>query len=452
MAHLTREDLEARVRAGDIETVVLAFPDLYGRLLGKRLDAHFFLEHPATHACDYLLTVDMGMEPVQGYRFANWEKGYGDFELAPDWRTLRAAAWLEKTAVILCDVISRDTHELVPVAPRSILRRQLERAAALGYEVMVGSELEYYVFRHSYREAEAAGYRGLEAAGWCIEDYHILQGTREEPLHGAVRRLLRESGIPLESTKGEWGRGQHELNLRYADALEMADRHVLFKQCLKETAERMGWSVTFMAKYDASQAGSSCHVHLSLWREGRNTFVGGRDYGPLHASEPFGWFLAGWIARAPDFMVFYAPTVNSYKRYRAGSWAPTRLSWARDNRTAAFRVVGREESLRIECRIPGADCNPYLCFAAAIASGLEGIERRLEPPPPYSGDSYRAADLPSLPRTLEEATERFASSAFVREALGDDVVEHYAHFYRTEQEAFHAAVTDWERRRYFEHI
>lgn len=453
MARLSRQELEAGVCAGDIETVILAFPDLYGRLLGKRLDARFFLEHsPGTHACDYLLTVGMDMEPVQGYRFANWEKGYGDFELAPDWSTLRRAAWLEKTALLLCDVVTRDTHEIVPVAPRSILRRQIERAAALGYQVMVGSELEYYVFRNSYREAESVGYSGLQPAGWYLEDYHILQGTRHEPLHAAVRRFLRDSGIPVESSKGEWGRGQHELNLRYAEALEMADRHVLFKQCLKETADRAGLSVTFMAKYDAAQAGSGCHVHASLWQQGRNAFRGERDYAALRASETLGRFLAGWIAHAPEFMVFYAPTVNSYKRYRAGSWAPTRLSWARDNRTAAFRVVGRDESLRIECRLPGADCNPYLCFAAAIASGLDGIERRLEPPPPYSGDSYRAYDLPSLPRTLEEAAECFASSAFVRQALGDEVVEHYAHFYRTEQEAFHAAVTDWERRRYFEQI
>lgn len=453
MADLSREELENRVRAGEIETVILAFPDLYGRLLGKRLDARFFLEHSAgAHACNYLLTVDMGMEPVQGYRFANWEKGYGDFELAPDWRTLRRAAWLEKTAVLVCDVAARDTHEPVCVAPRSMLRRQMERAAAMGYEVMAGSELEYYVFCNSYREAQTQGYSQLEPAGWYIEDYHILQGTRQEQLHAAVRRFLRESAIPVESTKGEWGCGQHELNLRYADALEMADRHVLFKQCLKETADRMGLSVTFMAKYDAAQAGSSCHVHLSLRQDGRNAFVGDRDYGPLCAGELFGRFLAGWIEHVPELMVFYAPTVNSYKRYRAGSWAPTRLTWTYDNRTAAFRVVGREQNLRIECRIPGADCNPYLCFAAAIASGLDGVERRLEPPPPYAGDSYRAAELPSLPHTLEEAVERFASSSFARQALGDEVVEHYARFYRTEQEAFHAAVTDWERRRYFEQI
>ena len=454
MSHLSLQELEARVQEGEIETVVLAFPDLYGRLLGKRLDARFFLEKAAegAHACNYLLTVDIGMEPVQGYRFANWQTGYGDFHLAPDLATLRTAAWLEKTAIVLCDLTTKDGEELIPVAPRSILRRQVQRAARMGYQVMVGSELEYYIFACSYREAAAAGYANLEQVGWYLEDYHILQGTREEEIHAAVRRLLNQSGVPVESTKGEWGRGQHELNLRYADALEMADRHVLFKQCLKETADRMGLSVTFMAKFDAAQAGSSCHVHSSLWREGRNAFAGDRNYGPVDASELFGWFLAGWIHHAPEFMVFYAPTVNSYKRYRAGSWAPTRLTWSYDNRTAAFRVVGRGQSLRIECRIPGADCNPYLCFAAAIASGLDGIERRREPPPAFTGDSYASTELPSLPRSLPAALDQFASSDFVRRVLGEEVVEHYAHFYRMEQEAFEAAVTDWERRRYFEQI
>ena len=454
MSHLSLEELEARVREGEIETVILAFPDLYGRLMGKRLDARFFLEKATEgiHACNYLLTVDMGMEPVQGYRFANWQTGYGDFRLAPDIRTLRRAAWLEKTAIALCDLTTAEGEEPIPIAPRSILRRQVQRAAEVGYQVMVGSELEYYIFACSYREAAAAGYTNLEQAGWYLEDYHILQGTREEEIHATVRRFLNESGVPVESTKGEWGRGQHELNLRYADALEMADRHVLFKQCLKETADRMGLSVTFMAKFDAAQAGSSCHVHTSLWHEGKNAFAGDRNYGPVQASDLFGWFLAGWIEHVPEFMVFYAPTVNSYKRYRAGSWAPTRLTWSYDNRTAAFRVVGRDESLRIECRIPGADCNPYLCFAAAIASGLDGMERRLAPPPAFSGDSYGAAGLAALPRSLPEAVERFASSDFVRRALGEEVVEHYAHFYRMEQEAFEAAVTDWERRRYFEQV
>ncbi len=452
---LTVDALRAAVEAGAIDTVLVTFTDLYGRQLGKRLDAGFFLENIAeagTHACNYLLTVDMNMDPAPGYRFANWEKGYGDFQLAADLSTLRAAAWLEKTAVVVCDVVDPQTHRLVELAPRSVLKRQIARAAGLGYRAMIGSELEYYIFRDSYREAAARQYQRLEPAGWYLEDYHVLQGTREEALNGAVRRYLSRSGVPVESSKGEWGRGQHELNLRFAEALEMADRHALFKQCLKETADGMGMSVTFMAKFDAAQAGSSCHVHCSLWRDGANAFPGEISLGPFQASDVFRWFLAGWIAHVPEFMVFYAPTVNSYKRFRAGSWAPTRLVWSYDNRTAGFRVVGHGPSLRIECRIPGADCNPYLCFAAALASGLDGLARRLEPPPMFSGDAYQAQDIQAVPATLRDAVALFESSAFVREALGPEVVEHYAHFFRLEQEAYDAAVTDWERTRYFEQI
>ena len=308
------------------------------------------------------------------------------------------------------------------------------------------------IFNTSYRQAASAGYAGLDPAGWYLEDYHVLQGTREEALNGAVRRHLAQSGIPVECSKGEWGKGQHELNLRYADALIMADRHVLLKQCLKEVADRLGMSVTFMAKYDASQAGSSCHVHLSLWRDGRSLMAGGGRLGPVQCSDVFQWFLGGWIAHVPEFMVFYAPTVNSFKRYRSGSWAPTRLAWSYDNRTSSFRVVGNGQSLRIECRIPGADCNPYLAFAAALASGLDGIARKIEPPPLFEGDAYAAKALPCIPPTLREAAGLFSSSPFVRETLGADVAEHYAHFFLVEQDAYDAAVTDWERKRYFEQI
>ena len=452
---LTRDELSRRVRAGQIETVLLVFTDHYGRFMGKRLDAEFFLDDAAkrgTHACDYLLTVDMEMEPVPGYRFSNWEKGYGDFHLVPDFATLRVASWLEKTALVLCDVKDEKTHRPVAQAPRSMLRRQIERAVAMGYRAMTGSELEYYIFNNTYRDAASTGYHGLEPAGWYLEDYHALQGAREEGFNGAARRHLRQSGIPVESSKGEWGLGQHELNVRYADILTMADRHAVFKQCLKEIADQMGISVTFMAKFSASQAGSSCHIHMSLWRKGQNAFAGTKRLGPVACSDTFRWFLGGWIAHAPEMMVFYAPTVNSYKRYQAGSWAPTRLAWSYDNRTAGFRVVGAGTSLRIECRIPGADCNPYLAFAAALASGLEGIEHRIEPPPIFEGDVYAAQHLPRVPRTLRDATELFATSAMATRVFGEDVVEHYLHFYRTEQDAYDKAVTDWERHRYFERI
>lgn len=451
---LSLDDLRRSVDDGRIDTVLLTFTDLYGRPLGKRLDAGFFLENAqqGTHVCDYLLTVDMNMDPVPGYQLASWERGYGDFRMVPDLATLRVASWLEKTALVLCDLTPRDSHALLAQAPRSILRRQVERAAAMGFQAMAGSELEYYSFNQSYRQAAAAGYASLEPAGWYLEDYHVLQGTREEALNGAVRRHLTQSGIPVECSKGEWGKGQHELNLRYSDALDMADRHVIFKQCLKEVADRLGMSVTFMAKFDSSQAGSSCHLHLSLWRDGESIMQGPSQLGPFCCSEVFRWFLGGWIAHVPEFMVFYAPTVNSYKRYRSGSWAPTRLAWSYDNRTASFRVVGKGPSLRIECRIPGADCNPYLCFAASLASGLDGIDQRTEPPPIFEGDMYAARAIPAIPATLRDATACFESSEFVRQALGAEVAEHYSHFFHTEQDAYDAAVTDWERRRYFEQI
>jgi glutamine synthetase len=408
--------------------------------------------HHGTHGCDYLLTTDMEMEPVQGYSFANWELGYGDFHLVPDLNTLRIASWLDKTAMVLCDVKSEKTHDFVAVAPRSILRKQIDAARRAGCKSCAASELEYYLFQNSYREAAADGYRDLEPAGWYLEDYHILQGTRTEPFTAAVRHHLKHSGVPVENSKGEWGLGQHELNIRYAEALEMADRHIVYKQCLKETAERMGLSVTFMAKFATDRAGSSCHIHFSLWRDGKNAFAGDGELGRIKCSELFRWFLGGWIAHVPDVMVFYASTVNSYKRYVDASWAPTRLAWSYDNRTGGFRVVGHDQSLRIECRIPGADCNPYLAFAASLASGLDGIAHKIEPPDIFTGDIYAAKHLPRVPHTLAEATSRFENSEFAKRVFGEDVVEHYTHFFRTEQAAFNSAVTDWERRRYFERI
>ncbi len=452
---LTREELGARVEQGSIDTVLVVFTDHYGRFMGKRFDARFFLEdglEHGSHACDYLLAVDMEMNPVPGYRFANWERGYGDFHMTPDLATLRVASWLDRSALVLCDVRDVKTHDLVTVAPRSILRRQVERAAAAGFSAKASSELEYYLHRDSYRDAARKGWRELDPAGWYLEDYHVLQGTRTEPFTAAVRRHLRDSGVPVENSKGEWGLGQHELNVRYAEALEMADRHCVYKQCLKEVADQLGMSVTFMAKPAAEQAGSSCHIHMSLWKDGKNAFPGAHALGAIRCSDVFRHFLGGWIAHAGDLMPFYAPTVNSYKRYQAGSWAPTRIAWSHDNRTAGFRVVGEGPSLRIECRIPGADVNPYLAYAAALASGLDGIAKKTEPPPAFRGDMYAAKELPQLPASLREAVDRFAASTIARDAFGADVVEHYVHFFRTELAAFDKAVTDWERQRYYERI
>ena len=306
--------------------------------------------------------------------------------------------------------------------------------------------------RGLYRDAAAKEYAGLEEAGWYAEDYHILQGTRNESFTAAVRNHLELSGVPVESSKGECGIGQHELNVHHAGALEMADRHVVYKQCLKEVADQMGVSVSFMAKIAAAQAGSSCHIHLSLWRDGVNAFAGDEQFGPVQCSSLFRWFLAGWLRYVPEVMVFYAPTVNSYKRYVEGSWAPTRIAWSHDNRTAGFRVIGEGQSLRIECRIPGADCNPYLALAAVLASGLQGIADKADPPPCASGDLYQASDSHRVPGTLAEAAELFANSEFTKKAFGEEVVQHYSHFFRSEQKAFDSAVTDWERKRYFERI
>ncbi len=389
----------------------------------------------------------MEMEPVPGYSYANWEQGYGDFHLVPDLETLCVASWLDRTALVLCDVEDEKAHTPVAVAPRSVLRRQLERAAGAGFTAKGASELEYYVFDDTYREAAGKKYDALNPAGWYIEDYHLLQGSREERYNGPVRRHLAASGIPVENSKGEWGRGQHEMNIRYSELLTMADRHSVMKLAMKEIAEATGVSVTFMAKPLADAAGSSCHVHVSLWQDDKPAF--GAESGDTDA---FRWFLGGWMAHVGDVMPFYAPTVNSYKRYQPGSWAPVGIAWSEDNRTAGFRAVGSGASRRIECRIPGADCNPYLVYAAVLASGLDGIANKTEPPAEFKGDVYQAQDLPRVPSTLREATTAFAKSDFAREAFGGEAHEHYAHFFDVEATQYDNAVTDWERWRYFERI
>jgi len=394
----------------------------------------------------------MEMEPVPGYTSANWELGYGDFHLVPDFQSLRLATWLNKSALILCNLESEKTHQPVPEAPRSILNKQLARCEEMGYASFAASELEYYLFENSYRDAHEKHFHDLKPVGWYLEDYHILQGTRTESFTAAARRHLKNSGVPVENSKGEWGLGQHELNIRYAETLEMGDRHMVYKQCLKEIADSMGLSVSFMAKFHEDRAGSSCHIHMSLWQGEENAFAGDKKFGPVMGSDIFRWFLGGWIAHVYDVMPFYAPTVNSYKRYVDGSWAPTRLAWSYDNRTAGFRVVGKGKSLRIECRIPGADCNPYLAFAASLASGLDGIANKTEPPEIFEGDIYAAKDLPRVPYTLEEATQQFANSDFAKKAFGEEVVKHYAHYFKTEYQAYNKSVTDWERKRYFERI
>jgi glutamine synthetase len=448
---LTAEALVREVESGRIDTVITVIPDLYGRLVGKRIQAPFFLEEivgHGMHVCDYLLACDMEMDPTPGYAFTNWASGYGDLRAVPDLRSLRHAAWLDRSAVVVCDCVDDERESLIDVAPRSVLRRQLDRLAAAGYTAKMGSELEFFLFKDDFSAARAKHYQDLRTAGEYVEDYHVLSSTFAEPVVGAIRQLVDASAIPVEFSKGEWGPGQHEINLRYAEALEMADRHVLYKTAAKEIAAKRGHSLTFMAKWNAAHAGSSLHVHMSLWNEhDQPVFAAAGDPSPT-----FRHFLGGLLAHARELTWFLAPTVNSYKRYREGTFAPTRLVWSVDNRTAGFRVVGRGPSLRVECRVPGADANPYLVYAALLAAGLDGIEHELDPGPPFAGDAYQGGDLPRVPHAMAEAIALLEGSAFARKAFGDAVVEHMLHFARTELACYETAVTDFERARYFERI
>jgi glutamine synthetase len=451
--NLTLEGLEALVRSGDVDTVLVAFPDVQGRLVGKRVTAPFFLAEVAKagmHACAYLLTVDVDMTPLPGYRLASWATGYQDFHAVCDFSTLRRIPWLEKTALILCDV-EDDRHRPIEEAPRRILGRQVERAAALGFRVLVASELEFVLFRDSYEAAHRKGYRGLEPIGAYAEDYHILQTSKEEFVHREIRNGMLGAGIVVECSKGEWSPGQQEINLRYGEPIPSADDHVVYKNGAKEIAHQKGVAITFMAKWDMSQAGSSFHLHSSLWDAAgkRNVF---HEEGTPAGSALFRHWVAGQMALARELAWFYAPYVNSYKRYQAGTFAPTRIAWAVDNRTTGFRVCGHGPSLRVENRIPGADANPYLAYAATIAAGLHGIERKLEPPALHRGNAYEDASLPQVPASLREAVAALERSTFAREAFGEAVFEHYLHTARLELEAQDKVVTTWELERNFERI
>lgn len=441
------KELKRLVEDDAIETVIVAFPDMYGRLVGKRIVARYFLDEVVDHgmhACDYLLACDMDMDPVPGYAFTSWAKGYGDFRPIPDFNTMRVASWQDKTALVLADILHEEEDEPVPLAPRNILRKQVERAAERGFTAFGASELELYVFNDSYETVAKKGFINLEPMGRLIEDYHILQGTKEESLIGAIRSHLERSGVPVESSKGEWGPGQQEIGLRYAELIEMADRHTIYKHAAKEIAWQQGRAVTFMAKWDERHAGSSCHIHLSLRdREGKKALFAEDD-------DVFRHFLGGWMAHIRELFAFFAPYPASYKRYLPGSFAPTGIAWSHDNRTAGFRIVGKGASKRIECRAAGADANVYLAFAATLAAGLDGIENRTEPPPLFEGDVYAARDLPQVPHSLNESIAAMENSSFARRVFGDEVIDHYLHFFRTEQRKFDSVVTDWERRRYFE--
>jgi glutamine synthetase len=448
---LDQGELKRLIGAGEIDTVLVCFPDMLGRLMGKRVAGNFFLDSviEETHACNYLLAVDMEMEPVPGYKAASWELGYGDFAIKPDMATLRRTPWLEGTAIVLGDVCDHHGH-LLPHAPRSILKKQIARLAERGWTAKMASELEFYVIDEPYDQARAKNYKNLKHSSWYSEDYHIFQTTKEEGLIRAIRNHMESIGIPVETSKGEWSPGQEEINFRYAEACEMADRHVIYKNAAKEIAFLQGKSITFMAKPYYELAGSSCHLHSSLWdaKTDKPLFFDKSD--ELGMSKMFKHYVAGQLALARDMTFFLAPMINSYKRFQAGTFAPTRSAWSLDNRTAGFRVIGAGPGARVECRIPGADANPYLAFAATIAAGLHGIDNELELPPPYKGNMYQAKRVPEVAKTLRDALTGLEKSKVLRAAFGDDVIEHYLHAGRWEQFEYDRRVTDWEVIRGFE--
>ncbi|GAB4267520.1 MAG: glutamine synthetase family protein [Pararhodobacter sp.] len=450
--YLTLETLGQAFEDGEIDTVIVAAVDMQGRLMGKRFHAAHFLNHgwQETHCCNYLLTVDMEMHTVPGYATASWDKGYGDYVMKPDLATLRRIPWLPGTALVLCDLLDPATHREIPQAPRSILKRQIARARSMGFDPMMASELEFYVFENSYDALRRNGLRDLSVVSPYNEDYNIFQTTKEEPLMRALRNGLFGAGIPVENTKGEADVGQAEINVRYADALTTADNHAIIKIATKEIAHSQGLSVTFMAKYHSDKAGSSSHIHQSLWTlDGLPAFRDPSD--PLGMSVLMKRFLAGQLAHAREITLFLAPYVNSYKRFCVGLFAPTKIVWSPDNRTAGFRVCGENTSgVRVECRIGGADLNPYLACAALLAAGLDGIERGLDLEPATSGNIYRAEGIPEIPATLREAAALTDGSAWARAALGDDVVDHYVRAARWEIQETDRVVTDFELRRGFE--
>jgi glutamine synthetase len=448
------ETLRTMIAEGEIHTVVLAFPDMQGRPVGKRVTAPFFMEHVGEHGievCDYLLAVDVEMLPLPGYRFTNWETGYGDLTALPDYGTLRVLPWLEGTAMVLCD-LTDVSGAPVEVSPRRVLRRQIERAAERGLVVKCATELEFYLFLDSFEEASAKNWRGLVPHTSTIEDYQLLQTSREEYVLRRVRNEMLAAGIPIEFSKGEAGRGQHEVNVTYGEPLVTADRHLVFKNGVKEIAAQEGRAATFMAKWSMEEVGSSCHLHTSLWDAANGEPLMSDTEHPSGFSLTGRRFLAGQIHAARQLAWCFAPYVNSYKRYVPGSWAPTAAVWGEDNRTCGFRAVGHGSSRRVESRVPGGDVNPYIALAAAIAAGLYGIDHELEPGGAFAGNAYEAEDVPRIPATLVEALRELEGSEVAAEAFGADVHHHFLNTAHQEWQAANRVVTDWERARNFERI
>ena len=443
------------VRDGRIDTLVVAITDMQGRLMGKRVQAQAFLEgvidHGA-HFCTYLLGTDMEMNTPEGFALMNWETGYGDWIAEPVWDTLRVLPWLEKTALVLSDVYNEEDHAEIAVSPRTILKRQIARAAERGLRIKAGSEFEYYVLKDTWEESAKAGWGIPKTFGYYNEDYHLLQATKAEPLHRLLRNQMTEARVPIEFSKGEAAPGQHEVNIRYDDVLESADRSVIFKHGAKEIAYLNGWGITFMSKPDHTWTGSSGHLHMSIWNPDGSTSLthdpdAGRPYG---MSDTMARFMAGMMALSRELSIFIAPNINSYKRYASLSWAPVNIVWGRDNRTTGFRLVGHGSGLHVEDRFPGGDMNAYLTYAAMIGAGLHGIDAGLEPAPEFKGNGYIAKDVPRMPRALYEAIAELERSEAAVEIFGQDVVDHYLNAARVEQQTYDAMVHNWERERYLE--
>ncbi len=449
---MTLDELRRAVAAGEIDTVVVAQIDMQGRLMGKRFQAEFFAESAwqETHSCNYLQATDMEMETVAGFRATSWAAGYGDYVMKPDLATLRRIPWLEGTALVLCDVLDHHTHAEVPHSPRAVLKRQIARLEKMGMKAMMATELEFFLFRESFEAAHDKGYRDLNTYSAYNEDYHIFQTTKEEGIMRAVRNGLNGADIPVENSKGEADAGQAEINVRYADALTMGDRHVITKNAVKEIAWSQGHAVSFMAKWNYDAAGSSSHVHQSLWSlDGKPLF---HDPAGEHGmSELMKNYLCGLLHHASDITFFLAPYINSYKRFVAGTFAPTKAVWSMDNRTAGYRVCGADtKGVRVECRVGGADLNPYLAMAALLAAGIDGVENKRPLEAPFVGDAYGGEGVREIPKTLRDATAALDGSAMLRAAFGDEVIDHYVHSARWEQIEYDRRVTDWEVRRGFE--
>ena len=453
---LDPNDLHQMVADDAVDTVLVCFPDMQGRLMGKRVTGRYFCDtvlEATIEVCDYLLAVDVDMAPLPGYAFASWDTGYGDMSAVPDLATLRLVPWIPKTALVLCDLVAEGGTEPVEVSPRQILRRQLARAAERGLTVKIGAELEFFLFKDTYAEAHAADYKGLSPHSDWIEDYHILQTTRDEYLIRQIRNGMDAAGVPVEFSKGEAGHGQHEINLVYAEALEMADRHVVYKNGAKEIAAANDRSLTFMAKWSMDDVGSSCHIHSSVWADDGATSLAVADGDDPKALSPtVRHWLGGLLAASRELTWLFAPNVNSYKRFQPDSWAPTAIAWGDDNRTCGLRIVGHGEHRRVESRIPGADVNPYLAYAGVIAAGLHGLEHEIDPGPAFDGNAYEATDVARIPSTLVEAVDLFDGSSIARAAFGDDVHHHLLNTARQEWLAYNRAVTDWELRRGFERL